>query len=60
MKKEHPDWFREDLAKSLNLLAAERIAPMIAERLPLAEAGHAHELLQGGQTVGKLVILPQA
>jgi NADPH:quinone reductase-like Zn-dependent oxidoreductase len=59
MKKEHPDWFREDLTKVLDLLAAKRIAPVIAERLPLAQARRAHELLQSGQTTGKLVLLPQ-
>jgi NADPH:quinone reductase-like Zn-dependent oxidoreductase len=59
MKKEHPEWFREDLTKLLDLLAAGKITPMIAERLPLAQAGRAHELLQSGQTTGKLVLLPQ-
>lgn len=59
MKKEHPEWFREDLTMLLDLLAARKIAPMIAERLPLAQAARAHELLQSGQTTGKLVLLPQ-
>jgi NADPH:quinone reductase-like Zn-dependent oxidoreductase len=59
LKREHPDWFRADLIKLLDLLAAKQITPMIAERLPLVEAARAHELLQGGQTIGKLVILPQ-
>ncbi len=59
MKKEHPEWFREDLANLLDLLATRKITPMIADRLPLAQASHAHELLQSGQTTGKLVLLPQ-
>jgi len=59
MKKDHPEWFREDLAKLLDLLAARRIAPVISEKLPLAQAARAHELLQSGQTTGKLVLLPQ-
>ena len=59
MRKQHPDWFREDLMKLLDMLAAKRMAPMIAARLPLAKASRAHELLQGGQTIGKLVLLPQ-
>ncbi len=58
MKKQHPDWFRADLSKLLDLLAAKQIVPMIAKRLPLAEASRAHELLQNGQTIGKLVLLP--
>lgn len=60
LKKEHPDWFHEDLTKLLDLLVTKQIAPMIAERLPLAEASRAHELLQSGKTIGKMVILPQA
>jgi len=59
MKKEHPEWFREDMTTLLEMLAAKQIAPVIAERLPLAEAARAHELLQSGQTIGKLVLLPQ-
>lgn len=59
MKKDHPEWFREDLTRLLDLLAAGQIAPVIAERLPLAQAARAHELLQSRQTTGKLVLLPQ-
>jgi len=59
IKKEHPEWFREDMTTLLEMLAAKQIAPVIAEQLPLAEAARAHELLQSGQTIGKLVLLPQ-
>jgi NADPH:quinone reductase-like Zn-dependent oxidoreductase len=58
MKKQHPDWFREDLTALLSLLAARKIAPAIAERLPLSEASRAHDLLERAQVTGKLVLLP--
>ena len=43
-KKKHPEWFREDLALLLGLLAKGRIQPIVAERLPLEEVVRAHEL----------------
>src|SRR5262249_48310702 len=32
-KRNHPDWFREDLTALLDLLAAGKLQPVIAERL---------------------------
>ena len=40
-----PEWFREDFAVLVELLRANKIHPVVAERLPLTEARHAHELL---------------
>lgn len=57
-KEKHPDWFREDLTRLLNLLAEKKIEPIIAERLPLEEVRRAHELLEQRQVQGKLVLLP--
>lgn len=34
--------------------------PLIAARLPLAEARHAHELLAKGGVHGKIVLIPDA
>jgi len=52
-----PAWFREDLVTLFELLRQRKIAPLIAQRLPLAEAGRAHELLGAGSVTGKLVLL---
>jgi NADPH:quinone reductase-like Zn-dependent oxidoreductase len=38
------------------LVGAGRLRPVVAEALPLAEAGRAHEISQTGRTVGKLVL----
>lgn len=58
MKSSRPDWYREDLAALLDLLAQGRIRPLIAQRLPLSEAARAHELLNDAASTGKLVLLP--
>ena len=52
------DWYRDTLETLFDYLQAGKINPVIAARLPLAEAARAHELLaQGGQR-GKLVLIP--
>jgi NADPH:quinone reductase-like Zn-dependent oxidoreductase len=53
-----PEWFREDLAALLELLRADKIHPVVAERLPLSEARRAHELLESSAAKGKLVLVP--
>jgi len=58
MKNRHPEWFCEDLAKLIALLAQGKIKPVVPGRLPLEEIVHAHELLEQGQGQGKLVLLP--
>ena len=54
----NPDWFREDFHALLELLREEKIRPVVAERLPLTEARHAHELLDSSADKGKLVLVP--
>lgn len=58
LKKRHPNWFREDLAALLDLLAAGRLRPVIAARLPLDEVVRAHQQLERGEVQGKLVLIP--
>ena len=53
-----PDWFREDFAALIELLRRGEIHPVVAERLPLGEARHAHELLESSASKGKLVLVP--
>jgi NADPH2:quinone reductase len=56
LKRRRPGWFREDLTTLLDLLRRGQIKPIVAERVPLAEAKRAHELLARGVT-GKIVLL---
>jgi NADPH:quinone reductase len=54
----YPEWFQEDFRVLLELLRADKIHPVVAERLPLTEARHAHELLESSASKGKLVLVP--
>ena len=58
LRIDHQDWFREDFGALLGLLRADKIHPVVAERLPLSEARHAHELLESTAAAGKLVLVP--
>jgi NADPH2:quinone reductase len=54
----HQDWFQEDFGTLLELLRADKIHPVVAERLPLTEARHAHEMLNRTAGTGKVVLVP--
>lgn len=56
----HPGWYRTTLTELLDHLAAKRLEPVIAQRLPLAEAAKAHELLERGGHTGKVVLTTPA
>lgn len=50
-------WYRETLAELLDYLAAGKISPLVAERLPLVEAARAHEQIEAGRYTGKIVLI---
>ena len=52
--------YRETLAELLDLLAAGKLKPVVAARIPLAEAARAHELLERGGYAGKVVLMTDA
>jgi NADPH:quinone reductase-like Zn-dependent oxidoreductase len=54
----YPEWFRADFGTLIQLLREGKIHPVVAERLPLAEARRAHELLESSASKGKLVLVP--
>ena len=56
-RRKHPDWFRQDLGALFSLLAAGEVAPVIAHRMPLAEAAEAHRLVETSSVQGKIVLL---
>ena len=60
LKRLHPAQFRQDLIALFDLLRQQRIKPLIAQRFPLVEARHAHELLGKGGVIGKIVLVPTA
>jgi len=53
-----PVWFGEDFRALVELLRQGKIHPVVAERLPLTQARHAHELLESSADKGKLVLVP--
>ena len=57
LKRLRPAWFRHDLIALFDLLQQHKIKPLIAQRLPLAEARHAHEVLGEGGVTGKIVLV---
>jgi NADPH2:quinone reductase len=54
----YPAWFAEDFQRLVELLRRGEIHPVVAERLPLTEARHAHEILESSAAKGKLVLVP--
>ena len=58
LRDRHPDWFRDDLLELIRLLREGSLHPVIAERIPLADARRAHELLETTAAKGKLVLIP--
>jgi NADPH:quinone reductase len=54
----YPQWFQEDFRVLVEMLRRGEIHPVVAERLPLSEARHAHELLDSTAGTGKLVLVP--
>jgi NADPH:quinone reductase len=57
LKRLKPALFRQDLIALLDLLRQKQIKPLIAQRLPLAEARQAQELLAKGGVTGKIVLV---
>jgi NADPH:quinone reductase-like Zn-dependent oxidoreductase len=59
LKRLRPALFRQDLIALLDLLQQQKIKPLIAQRFPLGEARHAHEMLGKGGVTGKIVLVQQ-
>jgi NADPH:quinone reductase-like Zn-dependent oxidoreductase len=57
LKRVRPALFRQDVIALFDLLHQRKIEPLIAQRFPLAEARHAHELLGQGGVTGKIVLV---
>jgi NADPH2:quinone reductase len=57
LKRLAPEQFRRDLVVLLELLRQRQVAPLVAARLPVAEARRAQELLGKGGVAGKIVLV---
>jgi NADPH2:quinone reductase len=49
---------RAGMRALIDMLAAGKLHPRIHARLPLAAAARAHEMLEGGEVLGKLLLVP--
>jgi NADPH:quinone reductase len=49
---------RAGMRALIDMLAAGKLHPRIHARLPLVEAARAHEMLEGGEVLGKLLLVP--
>jgi len=57
LRTQRPEWYRADLTALIELLATRRLRPVIAARLPLAEAQRAHQMIGGAEVSGKIVLV---
>ena len=57
LRKKEPNWFKEDLGKLFDLLAAEKIKPAIERQMRLEDAKEAHELIEQAAVKGRIVLM---
>lgn len=60
LSKAGQEWYRETLSELLDALATGAIKPLVAARVPLAQASEAHALLERGGHAGKVVLVTGA
>jgi len=58
MRRQHPDWFRADLAELLKLAREGAIRPRVRDRIGFDGIAEAHRRLERGGCEGKIVLLP--
>jgi NADPH:quinone reductase-like Zn-dependent oxidoreductase len=51
--------YRSTLSELIGLLAAGKVSPIIAARIPMLEAARAHQLIERGGYAGKVVLLTE-
>ena len=55
----YPEIIGRSLGTIVTYLREKKIEPVITDRIPLSEAARAHELLEGRETVGKIILQPE-
>ncbi len=59
LRKQHPDWFQEDLTALFELLRQGRIAPVVADIVSFFDIAEAHRRIESAEIRGKLVLDPR-
>lgn len=55
-RKQHPEWFREDVADLFRLLQDGKVDPSIDQVIKLEDIPEAHRRIEAGEPVGKIVV----
>jgi NADPH:quinone reductase-like Zn-dependent oxidoreductase len=56
LHKIYADWFSEGLTRLFDLLAQNKLKPVIAARMQLTEVKRAHEHVEKAEVQGKIVL----
>ena len=56
MRKQHLDWYHEDISALFELASTGKIKPMVWKTLPLSEVAQAHRLIENRDVKGKIVL----
>jgi len=59
LRKQHPDWFQEDLAALFELVRLGRIAPVVADIVSFFDVAQAHRRIESAEVCGKIVLDPR-
>lgn len=55
--KKDNSWYRETLSELIKMLSSGSIRPVIGARVPLLEVRRAHQIVEQGSVVGKVVLI---
>jgi len=55
VRKNHPEWFKEDLKQLFSLMEDGKIKPEIKEHVPMEEAKSVHEKMEKEEISGKII-----
>lgn len=59
LRKQHPDWFQEDLSALFELVRHGRIAPVVADIVSFFDVAEAHRRIESAEVAGKIVLDPR-
>ncbi len=59
LRKQHPEWFQEDLTALFALLRQGRIAPVVADIVSFFDVAEAHRRIESAEVSGKIVLDPR-
>jgi NADPH:quinone reductase-like Zn-dependent oxidoreductase len=59
LRKQHPDWFEQDLTALFELVRNGRIAPVVADIISFFDVAEAHRRIESADVRGKVVLDPR-